>query len=273
MLRDLRKSIDQMAMPLPQYHRIYLVLREQLAEGRYPPSTPLPGELELARDFGVSRVTVRTALDRLAEENLIARYRGRGTFSRGSENGASQERVAARGVLENIVDNSLKTSVRIVSLEKIPAPDEAAELLELAKGTMIQKGIRVRSLKDEPLSCLTTFVPGHLSTNLTRRNLLSKPMLVLLEEAGIRISSANQTLSAQLADHFVAPLLKVDIGAPLLAVKRTVPGPDGKPVQLLRGLYRPDRYEYQMHLSRVGDGSRIWVSQEAPPTASPPSKR
>ena len=68
MLRDLRKSIDQMAMPLPQYHRIYLVLREQLAEGRYPPSTPLPGELELARDFGVSRVTVRTALDRLAEE-------------------------------------------------------------------------------------------------------------------------------------------------------------------------------------------------------------
>ena len=97
MLRDLRKTIDPTAMPLPHYHRIYLVIREQLAEGRYPPSTPLPGELKLAQDFGVSRVTVRAALDRLAEENLIVRYRGRGTFARGPENGATQERVAARG--------------------------------------------------------------------------------------------------------------------------------------------------------------------------------
>ena len=97
MLRDLRKTIDPTAMPLPHYHRIYLVIREQLAEGRYPPSTPLPGELKLAQDFGVSRVTVRAALDRLAEEYLIVRYRGRGTFARGPEIGATQERVAARG--------------------------------------------------------------------------------------------------------------------------------------------------------------------------------
>ena len=272
MLRDLRKANGQTAMPLPQYHRIYLVLREQLADGRYPPSAPLPGELDMARDFGVSRVTVRAALDRLADEKLIVRYRGRGTFARSSVDGPAQERVAARGVLENIVDNSLKTSVRIISIEQIPAPADVAELLELPAGTMIQKAVRVRSLKDEPLSCLTTFVPGHIGKMLTRRKLLSKPMLVLLEEGGIRISSANQTLSAQLADHFVAPLLNVDIGAPLLAVKRTVHGSDGRPVQLLRGLYRPDRYEYQMHLSRVGDGTRIWVSQETPPATSPQPK-
>ena len=90
-------------------------------------------------------------------------------------------------------------------------------------------------------------------------------MLVLLEEDGVMITSADQTLSAQLADHSVAPLLGVEIGAPLLAVHRIVYGPEEAPVQLLRGLYRPDRYEYQMHLSRVGDVARIWVGQDRPP--------
>jgi GntR family transcriptional regulator len=251
-------------MPLPRYHRIYLVLREQIIDGRYPPTSTLPGELELARQFGVSRVTVRAALDRLADERLIVRHRGIGTFPRPPV-ATETERVSARGVLENIVDNSLKTSVRIISLERLAAPVDVAEALKLATGEMVQKAVRVRSYKDEPLSCLTTFVPVHLAKRLTRRNLQSKPMLVLLEESGVNIDCADQTLSSQLADHSIAPLLEVSIGAPLLAVRRTVYGHDGIPVQLLRGLYRPDRYEYQMHLSRVGDSARIWVTQDGPP--------
>lgn len=252
-------------MPLPHYHRIYLVLREQLMDGRYPASSPLPGELALARGFGVSRVTLRAALDRLEEEGLIVRYRGRGTFAKAADGAAGPRRVAARGVLENIVDNTLKTSVRIISMEKIAAPADVAGKLQLDEGAIVHKAVRVRSLSGEPLSCLTTFVPEQYAGRLTRRNLQAKPMLVLLEEDGVKITSADQTLSAQLADHSVAPLLGVEIGAPLLAVHRTVYGPEQVPVQLLRGLYRPDRYEYQMHLSRVGDVARIWVGQDRPP--------
>jgi GntR family transcriptional regulator len=65
------------ALPLPKYHQIYLVLREQLHEGRF--NLGLPGELALMRQFGVARVTVRRALQELAGEGLIARERGRGT--------------------------------------------------------------------------------------------------------------------------------------------------------------------------------------------------
>ena len=65
------------ALPLPKYHQIYLVLREQLHEGRF--AHGLPGELALMRQFGVARVTVRRALQQLAGEGLIARERGRGT--------------------------------------------------------------------------------------------------------------------------------------------------------------------------------------------------
>jgi DNA-binding GntR family transcriptional regulator len=64
-------------LPLPKYHQIYLVLREQLEEGRF--ADGMPGELALMQQFSVARVTVRRALERLASEGLIAREAGRGT--------------------------------------------------------------------------------------------------------------------------------------------------------------------------------------------------
>ncbi|MGH8669516.1 MAG: GntR family transcriptional regulator, partial [Burkholderiales bacterium] len=50
------------SLPLPRYHQIYLVLRERLTSGELPPDRALPGEIELARAYGVSRVTIRAAL-------------------------------------------------------------------------------------------------------------------------------------------------------------------------------------------------------------------
>ena len=259
MPEKLRKPVRLAAMPLPQYHRIYLVLRERLIEGRYPPGAALPSEFEFASAFGVSRVTVRAALDRLSDEKLIVRQRGRGTFP--VPPGDGQAHGTAHGVLENIMDRSLKTTVKVLSLEYVTASPDVAERLHLAKDAVVQKVFRVLSLDGEPISCLTSFVPKPLARAITRRKLQTKPMVLLLEEGGVKIGNASQTLSASLADHSVAPLLNVAIGSPLLAVNRTVFSVEGSPVQYLRGLYRPDRYEYQMHLSRVGTAARIWVTQ------------
>ncbi|MFS8085098.1 MAG: UTRA domain-containing protein [Acidobacteriota bacterium] len=91
----------------------------------------------------------------------------------------------------------------------------------------------------------------------------AKPLLQLLEESGITVSEAEQTISALLADHTVAPLREVDIGSPLLGVTRTVYDRKRRPVKLLRGLCPPDRYEYQMPPTRAGgDTPRVWVSDE-----------
>src|SRR3954462_10099560 len=74
---DARSAPMAQAFPVPKYHQVYLVLREQLHEGVF--AQGLPGELALMRQFGVARVTVRRALQELAGEGLIARERGRGT--------------------------------------------------------------------------------------------------------------------------------------------------------------------------------------------------
>jgi GntR family transcriptional regulator len=248
------------ALPLPRYHRIYLVLREQLAEGGFPPGAPLPGELELAQRYRVSRVTVRAALGRLAREKLIVRQRGRGTFPR-PRHAAGASRARLGGLLENLLAMGLKTTVRVVELAEIAAPPEVAQALRIPAGDRVQKAVRLRSYRGAPVSHLTTFVPAAIAARFGRRELAAKPMLQLLEESGVRVSRAEQTLSARLADHAVAPLLEVGIGSPLLAVTRTVYDQRDRPVQLLRGLYPPERFEYRMDLTRSGgDTPRIWIS-------------
>lgn len=256
------------ALPLPKYHQIYLVLREQLHEGRF--SQGLPGELALMRQFGVARVTVRRALEELAGEGLILRERGRGTRPAAADDARETAADQARsktthltGLLENIVSMTQNTTVRVLEVGSVAASSEVAQALNLAPGAPVQKAVRVRSTREGPLSHITTWVPGDLARHFGRRELAKKPILVLLEEAGVRVGGARQTISARLADSQVATHLGVAVGSALMAVRRLIHDEDGRPVQWLHGLYRPDRYEYQMQLSRVGDiAARVWVSRE-----------
>lgn len=255
------------SMPLPKYHQVYLVLREQLAEGRFVAG--LPGELHLMKEFDVARVTVRRALERLSQEGLIERSPGRGTRpvapKPAPRSGAAppQQRAHLNGLLENIVNMGLRTKVKVLGCEVLAAPDAVARELALAPGTAVQKAVRLRSSAAGPLSHITTFVPQSLAQGFGRRELAKQPLLLLLEAAGVQIGRARQLISARLADATVARHLDIQVGSPLLAVNRLVFDTDDRPVQWLQGLYRPDRYQYEMQLSRVGGiDAKLWVSTE-----------
>ena len=258
-------------MPLPKYHQIYLVLREQLREGRF--DAGMPGELALMAQFGVARVTIRRALSQLTEEGLIERVPGRGTRPLGklttahvsaNRHSASPGQTARlTGLLENLITMGLRTTVRVLSVQTLKAPDEVAQALRLPPGTPVQKAERVRSTGEGPLSHITTWVPESAAAGFGKRELASKPILVLLEESGVRVGRAEQTISARLADVEMGRHLDVAVGTALLAVRRLIYDENDKPVQWLHGLYRPDRYEYQMQLSRVGSiDAKVWVSKE-----------
>lgn len=247
------------SMPLPKYHQIYLVLREQLADGRF--AAGLPGELRLGQQFGVARVTVRKALERLAADGLIERKPGRGTTARALPAAdAAPQRAQLNGLLENIVSMGLKTRVKVLSCQTVAASPSVAQQLALAPGALVQKALRVRSTADGPLSHITTHVPADLARSFGRRELAKRPILLLLEDSGVRIGRATQTLSARLADAEVAGHLGLPLGAALLAVTRLIFDTDDRPVQWLQGLYRPDRYQVEMQLSRVGSiDAKVWL--------------
>jgi len=265
--RDMNQSL-----PLPKYHQIYLVLCEQLQEGKF--DTGLPGELALMQQFSVARVTVRRALSQMAEEGLIKREPGRGTRplkneatdklgKLGQTPGPEGQQARLNGLLENLVTMGLRTSVKVLSVQHLRAPKDVGEKLKLTEGAMVQKAERVRSTRAGPVSHITTWVPESIAHGFGRRELSQKPILVLLEEAGVKVGRAEQKISARLADAEMARHLDVSVGSALLAVRRLIYDDQDLPVQWLLGLYRPDRYEYQMQLSRVGSiDAQIWVDKE-----------
>jgi GntR family transcriptional regulator len=255
------------SMPMTKYHQIYLLLREQLHEGTF--AQGLPGELALMKQFSVARVTVRRALEQLAAEGMISREPGRGTraldvsATRAPAHAEKGQRAQLTGLLENLVSMGLRTSVRVLEVETVTASANVAQALQLKVGDPVQKAIRVRSTKDGPLSHITTYVPGDIGRKFGRRELARKPILVLLEESGVKVGRAQQTISAKLADVLVARHLDVAVGSALLAVRRLIYDDQERPIQWLHGLYRPDRYEYDMQLSRVGSiDAKVWVSKE-----------
>lgn len=247
------------SLPLTKYHRIYLVLKQQLEEGLH--AQGLPPEMELARHFGVGRVTVRYALKQLADEGLIIRTAGRGTRPTSQAEKAEQGRAVSSsdhpatrlgGLLGDIVQMSRSTSIKVVEWRVIHASETLAQALQIPAGAQVCKLVRTRSTSAGPVSFITSYLPADLAHGFSRADVARHPILELLEQSGVELGRARQTVSAKQADATVAAQLDVTIGAALLSVRRLVFDTKNRPVQFLHGLYRPDRYEYQMELSQVG---------------------
>jgi GntR family transcriptional regulator len=167
------------------------------------------------------------------------------------------------GLLENLVSMGLRTSVKVLDVGTVTASQAVAAALGLSTGDPVQKAVRVRSTSEGPLSHITTYVPDGVARRFGRRELSKKPILLLLEEAGVKVGRATQNISARLADAEVASHLDVSVGSALLAVRRLIYDDQERPVQWLHGLYRPDRYEYEMQLSRIGSiDAKVWVSKD-----------
>lgn len=251
-------------VPLPRYHQVYVVLRQQILEGFYAPDRPMPGEHELGALFSVSRITIRRALDRLEGEGLVTRSQGRGTFAQ-APMAVAPLRANLRGLLENLLAMGLQTKVRLIEFGYVAAPPDVASQLGVAPSTPVQKAVRVRCHGETPFSHLTTYVPEDVGRSYGEADLAERPLLALLERAGVTVTRADQSITAKLADTAAAPLLEVEVGAALLCVRRCVRDQNDRVVEYIEALYRPDRYEYHMTMSRVSEAGRAhWTPDPGP---------
>ena len=248
--------------------RLYLLLREQILSGEIAAETKLPSEPTLAQDHGVSRVTVRRALDKLASDGMILRRPGAGTFV--TTGGKASMPVVAdfANVLTHLVEMGRKTGVKLISFGYVTATPQMAEELGLDPGEKLQRSVRVRLIDGQPFSYLVTHVPERIGMSYSETDLASTPLLELLERSGIVAERANQVIGATLAGPEVATALDLDIGAAILSMTRVVFEPSGRGIEHLQALYRPDRYSFHMDLARTGDdGARRWTPADAVRTA------
>lgn len=257
------------APALPRFHQLRLILRERLKSGVYEPGMPLPGERLLAEEFGVARVTVRSALARLEEEGLVVRLRGKGTLPAAQAEPPRHLKLRG-GLLDNIVNMGLRTKVAVLEWRLVQAASPVSSALELAPGARVLKVVRIRKFKGQPIAYTEVFLPADLADAVARSTLQDMPMLVALERHGVQVEAAEQTMGAALADLHVAKALRLAPGVPLLRVARVVRDSTGRPVQFLVGLYHPDRYEYHMQLSRVGGPTKVWIDSDRLPEGAEP---
>lgn len=238
--------------------RVYLLLRDRIARGDYRDGTALPGEQRLAEEFDVSRVTIRRALHALLGDGLIEKRPGSATLVRG---GAGRPVLAGdfTTLMPQLLEMSETTEARLLAFSYGVPPVQVAEALDLRPGERVQIALRTRLIEGEPFSHLTTYVPEAIARTFSESDLATTPLFRLLERSGAKIDSASQTVSATLASPEVAEALGTAVGAPLLQIERVVRDAQGRGVEVLLALYRPDRFRLQMELDRTGaKGKRTW---------------
>ncbi|WP_435140339.1 GntR family transcriptional regulator [Pseudopelagicola sp. nBUS_19] len=239
--------------------RVYLSLRDQISVGQFSEGETLPGEQKLAEAFGVSRVTVRRALDALTQCGLIERRAGSGTKVRARPSNDNRAAMDFNTLMPQLVEMGQQTTARLLSFSYDNAPDFVATAMGLKKLPKVQIATRVRSIDDVPFSHLTTYVPSQIAQNYSENDLATSPLFKLLERSGVQIKEAHQSVSATLAGPDVAEALEVDVGSALLSLHRVVRDVDGNGVEYLSGLYRPDMFRLEMPLTRVSQGTtRHW---------------
>lgn len=238
--------------------RLYLLLRDRITNGEWEPGAKLTGEPRLAAENGVSRVTLRRALDRLAAEGLLVRRPGAGTYV-----GEPRVRPAVAdlsNLLAQLAEMGRNTSVRLLHFAYADPPAPVARALRLAPGERVQRSVRVRLSDGHPFSHLTAHVPERIGRAYTEADLAATPLLELLERSGAVAERAEQAIGAVLAAPDAAAALGVEVGSPLLSLTRTVFDPADRGVEHLHALYRPDRYALRMDLVRAGvPGGRHWA--------------
>ena len=241
-LADHLKSLDP-AGALPLYQQLQRALREAIEQGALGPDDALPSERQLAAELGISRITVRKAIDGLADEGLLVRRQGSGNFvgARIEKNFAKltsfSEDMRARGRVPS--SQWLKRSEGQVT------PDEAMRLA-LSPGAKVYRYHRLRFADDEPMSLEYCTIAASALPSL---DAVEVSLYDALEKAGNRPTRALQRLRAQLLDEEQAKLLLAEVGDAGLLVERVGYLRDGRAVELSRSYYRGDTYDFVAELS------------------------
>jgi GntR family transcriptional regulator len=249
-------------LPTPLYHQIYVILLDKIVSGVYDKGSRVPSEHEIEEWFGVSRITARKALDKLAAEGFVIRQRGRGTIVT-SRPPLSSVTGDAPGLMENLLAMALETDVELLEFSYVRAKPSVAEALDVDADSVVQRAVRIRRRNKLAFSYATTHIPEDIGRKYSENDIKKHPMLTLIERTGHKISHATQSLSATLADSSIGPALGVNVGTALLKVTRVVYDADDRPVEHIVVHYRPDLYQLNLKLTRIeSESANKWAVAE-----------
>ncbi|MFF5207725.1 GntR family transcriptional regulator [Streptosporangium sp. NPDC000396] len=230
--------------PVPLYFQVAEQISEAIRRGDLAPGSRLDNEILLADQLGLSRPTIRQAIQYLVDKGLLVRKRGVGTQV---VHGQVKRSVELTSLYDDLRRAGQEPATRVLSLAPVPVEEEIAAIFGVEAGTEVLCVERIRYASGEPLALLHNWLPVGLAP-LTAENLEGRGLYELLRSAGVRMRVANQRMGARAATATEAKLLGERRGAPLLTMLRTTYDDQGRAVEHGSHVYRASHYSLEVTL-------------------------
>lgn len=225
---------------MPLYFQLAGQLEAAIVSGALAPGSRLENEVQLADRCGLSRPTVRQAIQHLVDRGLLVRKRGVGTQVVQAQ---VRRPIELTSLYDDLAAARRSPRTRVLELETAPATDEIAKDLGVPPGTGVIRLRRLRLSDNEPLALLTNHLPTDI-VGLTRDLLERHGLYEILRSAGVNLRIANQTIGARGATTAEARLLDERRGVPLLTMTRTTFDDKGRAIEYATHVYRASRYSF-----------------------------
>jgi GntR family transcriptional regulator len=230
--------------PVPLYFQVAQHLEQAIETGLVPPGTRLDNEIELAEQLGLSRPTMRRAMQHLVDKGLLVRRRGIGTRVVQPKVRRSLELTS---LYDDLAGSGQRPATQVLRNEVVPAPPEVAAALSLAEGTDVIWLVRLRSASDQPIARMSNYLPTDLP-GLTTESLVERGLYQLIRASGVQLHAAVQTIGARNATAAEARLLGESRGAAVLTMHRLTYDDHGRAIEYGTHIYAASRYSFELSL-------------------------
>ncbi|MFB7930111.1 GntR family transcriptional regulator [Streptomyces sp. NPDC056039] len=242
-LSSLDFALDR-GSPVPLYHQLAQQLEAAIEHGVLIPGNLLGNEVDLSVRLGLSRPTVRQAIQSLVDKGLLVRRRGVGTQVVHSQ---VKRPLELSSLYDDLEEAGQGPTTEVVRNEVVPASCDVAAALGVAEGSEVTALERLRRTHGQPVALLCNFLPSAL-LDLDSARLESTGLYRMMRAAGITLHSARQTVGARAATAEEAARLDEREGAALLTMQRTAYDDTGRPVEYGTHIYRASRYTFDFQL-------------------------
>lgn len=229
---------------MPLYFQIAGQLERAIEDGTLGPGDRITNEIAMADELGLSRPTMRQAIQTLVDKGMLVRKRGVGTQVVHSQ---IRRSVALTSLNDDLVQAGKEPLTVVLRLEMIEADMGTAQDLQLSPGAMVWSLERLRLIGGQPLALLSNTVPVDV-IDLDSVDLATVGLYAQLRRCGVHIRVAHQRIGARRADAHEAKLLTERKGDPLVTMHRTAYDDGGRAVEQGAHVYRPDLYSFEMTL-------------------------
>jgi len=230
--------------PVPLYFQVAEQLERAIVDGELAPGDRISNEVSLANELGLSRPTMRQAIQLLVDKGLLVRKRGVGTQV---VHGQIRRPVELTSLHDDLRRAGEGPRTDVFGCQRVEADDLVAQELRLPAGSPVWSLERLRFAGDEPLALMHNFLPIDV-LDLDAVDLTAFGLYECLRRAGVQLRVANQQIGARRAEAREARLLGERRGSPLLTMTRTAFDSTGRAVEYGTHVYRPERYSFEVTL-------------------------